>query len=353
MTGTSLDGLDTVLCEWRDNQLKVLQGRSDDLPADLRTELFALCQAGENEISRSQQAAWMLAGCYAQAVNGLLRSAGLNAQQICAIGCHGQTVRHHPQGDTPYTLQINQPARLAELTGIDCIADFRSRDIAAGGQGAPLVPAFHAQWVQNSRPTAIVNIGGMANISLINAHNTSGFDTGPGNVLMDLWCQQHQGQNYDKNGAWAASGTPVTELLTRMLAAPYFALPAPKSTGREHFNRQWLDQFSLTQYAAEDVQASLCELTVRSIVEQLPTPNPEQLIVCGGGAFNGHLMARLQALLPACAVQSSDKLGIAPQFVEAAAFAWLAAQFTERKAINVHHATGAKGPRILGALYPA
>ncbi|MCP5324953.1 MAG: anhydro-N-acetylmuramic acid kinase [Oceanospirillaceae bacterium] len=351
MTGTSLDGLDTALCRWENNTLTMLHGRTDELPNELRDTLLSLCQSGADEINISQQAAWQLAGHYAHAVNLLLGEHGIDKQAICAIGCHGQTVRHQPHGPNPFTLQLNNAARIAELTGIDCITDFRSRDIAAGGQGAPLVPAFHAHWAGNQPGTAIVNIGGMANISLL--QTSSGFDTGPGNVLMDYWCNKHLGRTYDANGAWAAAGQIIPSLLSSMLEDEYFARPAPKSTGREHFNPQWLAKFTLQDFAAQDVQSTLCEVTARSISDSLKPYAINKLIVCGGGAFNQHLLARLQCLLPGTVVCSSATLGIAPQFVEAAAFAWLAAQFTQRTAVAAHFATGAKGPRILGALYPA
>lgn len=351
MTGTSLDGLDTALCRWENNRLTMLHGRSDALPDELRDTLLSLCQSGKDEINISQQAAWQLAGQYAHAVNLLLQENGIAKQDICAIGCHGQTVRHNPNGAAPYTLQLNNGARIAELTGIDCITDFRSRDIAAGGQGAPLVPVFHAQWAGNQPATGILNIGGMANISLL--QTSSGFDTGPGNVLMDYWCNTHLGKAYDSAGTWAASGQVIPSLLNSMLEDEYFARPVPKSTGREHFNPQWLAKFTLQDFAAQDVQATLCELTACSISDSLKPYAINKLIVCGGGAFNQHLLARLQSLMPGAHIDSSASLGIAPQFVEAAAFAWLAAQFTQRTAVAVQSATGAKGPRILGALYPA
>lgn len=353
MTGTSLDGLDSVLCQWHNNQLRMLAGRSDELPAQLRNQLLALCTPGDNEILRSQQAASALADCYAAAVQALLKDAGLEPSAISAIGCHGQTVRHHPQDKIPFTLQLNNPARLAELTGIDCIADFRSRDIAAGGQGAPLVPAFHAKWLGHVPDTCVLNIGGMANVSLPQGDTCLGFDTGPGNVLMDGWCAKHTGQSYDKNGAWAAQGQVIPVLLQHMLLDPYFAQAAPKSTGRERFNAHWLQTFQPEQYAAQDVQTTLCELTTLSICQALQGFNLQTLVVCGGGAFNTYLLQRLQQHMPGINIKSSSDFGIAPQFVEAAAFAWLAAQFDARIPVPVHHATGARGPRILGALYPA
>jgi anhydro-N-acetylmuramic acid kinase len=353
MTGTSLDGLDTVLCQWLDAQLVMLAGRSDELPATLRSDLLALCHAGDNEIQLSQQAASALADCYATAVQSLLDAAGLSANKISAIGCHGQTVRHHPQDKIPFTLQLNNGARLAELTGIDCITDFRSRDIAAGGQGAPLVPAFHAQWLGHLPGTGILNIGGMANISIPQDGHCFGFDTGPGNVLMDGWCAHHTGQTYDKNGAWAAQGKIIPALLEAMLQDAYFALPPPKSTGREKFNGQWLQTFQPEQYAPQDVQTTLCELTALSISQSLQSFALQRLVICGGGAFNAYLLQRLQQHMADIEIHNSVNFGIAPQFVEACAFAWLAAQFTARNPVPVHYATGAKGPRILGALYPA
>jgi anhydro-N-acetylmuramic acid kinase len=277
-------------------------------------------------------------------------------------------VRHQPQrfDGVGYTTQINSPALLAELCGIDVVADFRSRDLAAGGQGAPLVPAFHAQvFGRTDESVAVLNVGGIANLSLLNApaanesntRSVLGFDCGPGNVLMDDWCQSHLGQAFDAEGAWAASGQLQAELLSRMLAEPYFSLPPPKSTGRDLFNRAWLE-LHLSEYrhlAPADVQATLLALTAQSISLDLENHSPDckQLIVCGGGALNTALMAALQAHCPWVQIQSSSEWGLPPLQVEAAAFAWLARQLVTRQSGNLPKVTGAQGARILGCLYPA
>jgi anhydro-N-acetylmuramic acid kinase len=280
---------------------------------------------------------------------------------VRAIGAHGQTVRHRPQlfDGTGYTLQLNQPALLAELAGIDVVADFRSRDVAAGGQGAPLVPPFHQSFFGHlPGRTAVLNIGGISNITLLDAARpeaVTGFDCGPGNALMDAWCQTHTGAAYDDAGAWAAGGVVQEALLHSLLAEPFFAQAAPKSTGRDLFNPPWLEakHQGFENLAPQDVQATLTELTARSCADCVPLPGCERLIVCGGGALNTHLMARLQALLPDCAVTSSMAFGLPPLQVEATAFAWLARQCVERKTASLKSVTGAQGARILGAIYPA
>jgi anhydro-N-acetylmuramic acid kinase len=367
MSGTSLDGVDGALAAFPSDRS---QGRADTLatayiafPAGLRAELMALQSAGENEIHREAMAANILAGHYAQCVAQLLATAGLSPAAVGAIGVHGQTIRHLPaQG---YTRQTNNPALLAELTGIDVIADFRSRDIAAGGQGAPLVPAFH-HWLFShpAQTRVLVNIGGIANISILEQGEqgrVTGFDTGPGNVLMDAWTDAHLGQAYDADGAWAASGTVNEPLLDALREDPFFALAPPKSTGRDLFHRVWLEAklaaFPGTRPA--DIQATLAALTASTLADAilLHAPRADAVYVCGGGAHNGYLMRRLQDALAqggsSASVGSTDLLGVAPNHVEALAFAWLAYRFTKRAAGNLPAVTGAKGLRILGALHPA
>ena len=390
MSGTSLDGVDGVVVDlspepqYGQGRLRVLGHSSLALGEALRAELLALNRVTDNELHRAALAANALARRYAQVVHNLLQQCHLCASAVRAIGAHGQTVRHRPQtfDGTGYTLQLNNSALLAELTGIDVVADFRSRDVAAGGQGAPLVPAFHryvfGSALRGNRSAAkvcVLNLGGMANLTLFGADVVSdesdvlGFDCGPGNVLLDAWCQQHTGQPFDQDGAWAASGCVVPALLAQCLSEPYFSLPAPKSTGRDRFHTGWLAQhLALLRGAMDgadlrpvDVQATLTELTAQVCAQplrdlhHLQTPQNGQgtLIVCGGGALNTYLMQRLATHLPQWTVQSSAHHGLAPMQVEAAAFAWLAQRNVLRRSANVPRVTGAVGPRILGALYPA
>jgi anhydro-N-acetylmuramic acid kinase len=363
MSGTSLDGVDGVLVDFSKAQLTLVAAASAPMPPALRQELLNLNQSGDNELHRAALAANALVRTYAEVVNALLKQAGVGPAAVRAIGAHGQTVRHQPQAfdGTGYTLQLNNAALLAELCGIDVIADFRSRDVAAGGQGAPLVPAFHyAVFGRRGAEVAILNLGGMANLTVLGAVGEGdilGFDCGPGNVLLDAWCLQHQGEPFDRDGTWAASGQVNTELLRRMLAEPFFAQGPPKSTGRDLFNPPWLAA-ALSQSAAVsvvDVQASLAELTAQSCADAVRTyaPASSELLVCGGGAYNQHLMQRLQVLLPTRKVSDTRLRGLAPLQVEAAAFAWLARQTVRREPGNLKKVTGARGARVLGAIYPA
>ncbi len=352
MSGTSLDGADGVLTSFDGT----LQAAHVPFPDGLRQELLALQAATDNEIHREALAANRIAGLYADCVRELLAKAGVSASQVTAIGAHGQTIRHRPE--LAYTRQINNPALLAELTGIDVIADFRSRDVAAGGQGAPLVPAFHQAVFGSQDETRVVaNIGGIGNISVLRADGSVlGYDTGPGNVLLDLWVATHLGKPYDLNGNWAASGRVHAALLDELLNEPYLALPAPKSTGRDLFNAAWLQQ-KLSRFPdlpPADIQATLCAFTARTLANAIAREAPQAgaVYVCGGGALNGCLMESLHAMLGK-PVMSTEALGIAPMQVEAIAFAWLAARFCDRLPGNLPAVTGARGPRLLGALYPA
>jgi anhydro-N-acetylmuramic acid kinase len=293
----------------------------------------------------------------AAGINTLLQREGLNARDIRAIGSHGQTVRHEPA--LGFTVQIGNPALLAELTGIDVVADFRRRDVAAGGQGAPLVPAFHeALFEADEQPKAVLNVGGFSNLSLIEpGQAVRGFDCGPGNVLLDAWIGKVRGDTFDRDGAWAASGQLNTALLQALMSDPYFATRGPKSTGRELFNLPWLESH-LTGFPAAspaDVQRTLLELTARSIVDSLQQAQQgtAELLVCGGGAHNAALMQRLQEMLPSCQVASTAERGVPPDWVEAMAFAWLAHCCLERIPANRPSVSGAKGSRVLGAIYPA
>lgn len=362
MSGTSLDGVDAVLARFpAAGAIELLAHTHAALDAGLRGELLALNTPGENELHRAALASNALARGYAQAVGRLLGLAGIEPHQVRAIGAHGQTVRHRPRefDATGYTLQLLNAALLAELSGIDVVADLRSRDVAAGGQGAPLVPAFHrAIFASAERTVAVLNLGGIANLTILEADGaTTGFDCGPANALMDHWCLRHLGRAYDAAGDWAATGAISASLLDAMLADPYFARMPPKSTGRDHFNPSWLEHaLSLAPYAeARDVQATLAELTARSCAADvlLHAAGASELLVCGGGAFNGHLLRRLGALLPGVAVIRTDARGLPATQVEAAAFAWLACAHCDRRTASIPAVTGAAGARVLGALYPA
>lgn len=357
MSGTSLDGVDGVLVDFWAGATRTMSAAYVPFSAELRAELMALQAASENELEREALAANQLAERYAECVRKLLEAADMKAADVRAVGVHGQTIRHRPE--LGFTRQTNNPALLAELCGIDVIADFRSRDIAAGGQGAPLVPAFHhALFGGKGKTQVLANIGGIGNITVLNADGSvTGFDTGPGNVLMDLWIGRHQGKEYDEDGAWAASGKEIPSLLKEMLSEPYFALPAPKSTGRDLFHADWLDA-RLKNYAdasPEDVMATLTRLTAVSLADAIKATGAgaEAVYLCGGGAYNGTLKRMLSAELgEAVQVKTTDALGVPPNRVEAMAFAWLAHRFDERQPGNLPAVTGARGDRILGALYP-
>lgn len=360
MSGTSMDGVDGVVADFSSG-VRVLRHAAAPFDDALRAELMALNTSGPDELHRGWLAGNALMRVYAQVVNDLLAGSGLAPSAIDAIGAHGQTVRHRPQqfDGTGYTIQLGQPALLAELTGIRVVADFRSRDVAAGGQGAPLAPFFHQAIFSSPNETVgVLNIGGISNLTVLRPDgSTQGFDCGPGNALMDAWCAQHTGKPYDEDGRWAAAGKVLPELLAALLAEPYFALPPPKSTGRDLFNRPWLDAH-LAGFAAAapaDVQATLTELTARACADdaQRHAPGLSKLIVCGGGALNGHLMRRLQALLPGARVVSSADAGLPPLQVEAAAFAWLAMKCVRGEKLELEKTTGARGARVLGGIYPA
>ncbi|HDS1747064.1 MULTISPECIES: anhydro-N-acetylmuramic acid kinase [Pseudomonas] len=356
MSGTSLDGLDIALIE-QGEQLKLLATHYLPMPADLRQQLLALCASGPDEIARAALAENRWASLAAEGIQQLLKTQGLQPDAIRAIGSHGQTIRHEPARG--FTVQIGNPALLAELTGITVVADFRRRDVAAGGQGAPLVPAFHETlFGRLGQRLAVLNVGGFSNLSLIEHDKpVHGFDCGPGNVLLDAWVERKRGQAYDADGAWAATGVVQTDLLDALLSDPFFAGSGPKSTGREVFNLPWLDGHlaRMPHYRDEDVQATLLELTARSIIESLrdAQQGTEALLVCGGGARNGALMARLDALLPDARVTSTQAYGVDPDWVEGMAFAWLAHCCLEGIAANRPSVTAAKGLRVLGAIYPA
>lgn len=355
MSGTSLDGLDIALVDLKGDRGTLLATQYTAMPEPLKRDLLALCASGSDEIARAAIAENQWAALAASAVNRLLSDNGLSCKEICAIGSHGQTIRHEP--NRSFTVQIGNPALLAELTGVTVVADFRRRDVAAGGEGAPLVPAFHhAIFGRSDRRRAVLNIGGFSNVSLL-GKSVLGFDCGPGNALMDAWIHRHKGEPYDQNGAWAASGRAIQPLLTRLLAEPFFAKRGPRSTGRELFNLPWLDAHlkELPYLAPEDVQATLLELTARCIATSIMAVESsiDDVLVCGGGAHNAQLMRRLAELMPEADVSTTDDEGIPSDWVEAMAFAWLAHRCLEKQPGNEPGVTGAKGPRVLGAIYPA
>jgi len=369
MSGTSLDGVDGVLAQIdADGRLQVKAHAFVPFHAAFRDALLQLNQSGSDELHRSALAGNEIARHYARVVAALLLQTGLHARQIAAIGAHGQTVRHRPlefDGDSArqqaavgYTCQLINPALLAELTEVDVVADFRNRDLAAGGQGAPLVPAFHqGVFARAGESVAVLNIGGIANLSLLGANGSvSGWDCGPGNALMDFWSLTHTGAAYDSDGAWAASGLPHARLLAALASDPFLLKLPPKSTGRDLFNPAWLLQHlgAFEPIEPADVQATLCAYTALVCGQDILRFAPDfgTVIVCGGGAYNGHLMQSLAAQLPGRQVLSSDKLGLPPLQVEAAAFAWLAFKTLRRETASLPSVTGAKGARVLGAIYP-
>lgn len=364
MSGTSLDGIDAVLAKIGSNgEASALDAVSTSFSTELRKALFELQSPGPNELHREKQAGNALALAYAEAVNQLLQKTNLQASDITAIGAHGQTIRHQPHlGDMAYTHQTLNPALLAEKTGIDVIADFRSRDLAAGGHGAPLVPAFHAQQFVENKNLAILNIGGIANFTLLPKDGqVTGFDCGPGNMLMDAWIHEHQGNAFDENGNWALQGKVNEVLLARMLTDPFFTKAPPKSTGRDDFHLGWLqEKLNGENFICEDVQATLLHLTAHSALEALArhAPQTQKLIICGGGARNHALINLFKVkshhfFKQPLEITTSDSAGIDPQLVEGLAFAWLAWAHKEKRPANLPAVTGAKGSRILGACYPA
>jgi anhydro-N-acetylmuramic acid kinase len=368
MSGTSLDGVDGVLAYIDpQGQLTVQAHAFAAFDALFKAELMALNQSGADELHRSALAGNQIARHYANVVHQLLSSSGLQPQDIAAIGAHGQTVRHRPlefDGDTAlqrapvgYTLQLINPSLLAELTGIDVVADFRNRDLAAGGQGAPLVPAFH-QGVFGSPGScvAVLNIGGISNLSVLRPDGSVlGWDCGPGNALMDHWCTTHTGAPFDDSGIWSSTGRVIPDLLATLMAEPFLQRSPPKSTGRDLFNPVWLQaRLQSDTLQPQDVQATLTEFTAMACTHDMLRHAPEarELIVCGGGALNGQLMNRLSHHLPGVQVVSSEMRGLPPLEVEAAAFAWLAAKTMRRETSSLPSVTGARGARVLGAIYP-
>lgn len=361
MSGTSLDGIDAAVVDLSQSSPRVIAAHTRAYSPELRTELLALAHGGNtDEVEQLGRLDRLLGELFALTALSLLQQQGIDPRTIRAIGSHGQTVRHRPTGQAPFTLQIADPTLITERTGITTVADFRRRDMAAGGQGAPLVPVFHAACFRSrEEDRAIVNIGGMANLTLLPAdagHPVSGFDTGPGNVLLDAWISKHQGEMCDRAGAWATSGQVHQELLHALLSDAYFHLPPPKSTGREQFQLSWLvHHLAAFDCPAKDVQATLVALTAASIAAALrgAAPHTRRLLVCGGGVHNTALMHALSAALSDVTVESTAIHGLDPDWVEAAAFAWMARETLAGRPTNVPSVTGARGLRILGGIYPA
>ncbi|HBZ58614.1 MAG TPA: anhydro-N-acetylmuramic acid kinase [Sutterella sp.] len=356
MSGTSLDGVDAVAVDFSGDKPKLVGHSHLDFDRDLRKTLLALCKPGDNEIETMQDAAVELSKTYAHAIHELLNEADIPRSAVAAAGVHGQTIRHRPEKG--WTLQLSNPALIAELSGVDVIADFRSRDMAAGGQGAPLVPAFHRQVFSSDIARSVVNIGGISNVTFLPPKKSYGkiigFDCGPGNVLLDGWCKKNLRRDFDANGAWGATGHVDEALLERLLAEPYFSQKPPKSTGRELFNLDWL-RAKLADEDPADVQATLMTLTAKTIVDSIKrfAHQTKEIYLCGGGALNGALCRVIsQEAGEDVLVRSTQALGVHPLHVEGMAFAWLAWAFLHRNPGNLPEVTNANGPRILGALYP-
>jgi len=355
MSGTSLDGADAALVDFSSGTPRTLAFASVPFGRALRERILALCEPGSDGLELSGAVSLELAELYARAVEGALAAGGVERDAVAAIGCHGQTVRHRP--DLGFTIQVNDPARLVELTGIDVVADFRRRDMAAGGQGAPLVPAFHeAVFRHPTRSRCVVNIGGISNVTWLPAAAPArGFDCGPGNVLLDGWARRHLGADYDDGGRWAAQGRADEGLLARLLAEPFLERSPPKSTGRELFRMEWLEERLPERYRPEDVQATLTDFTARAIVSAIERfcTAASEVYLAGGGARNAALVGRIESLAGGRAVAATDALGVPAAHVESMAFAWLAMKCVRREPVDLSAVTGARGARVLGAIYPA
>ncbi len=358
ISGTSMDGIDAALVEFEKSSLQLLQTRDYAYPPELRDRLLNAMQLPENctvdDIGELDQ---RIGECFRDAAKALLDDAGVAASAVTAIGSHGQTLRHQPDAERPFTLQIGDPTLIATGTGITTVADFRRADLAVGGQGAPLAPIFH-EWLfrQSGSGRTILNIGGIANITiLVDDRATTGFDTGPGNTLMDAWIRRHRNETFDRNGEWAASGSVDTELLERLLSEPFFSATPPKSTGFEQFNLEWLEAAGTASIDAGDVQATLCALTAASVSNAITAfaAGTKELLVCGGGVHNAELMRRLGESMPTISLSSTATAGLDPDWVEAAAFAWLAMRRLQNLPGNLPSVTGAQRAVTLGAIHTA
>jgi len=359
MSGTSMDGVDAVLVDFQSGLPKVIATYEEVIPEFLLTQLHLLADPATQDITLLGECDRACGELFGNAVNNLLKQTTIDPADIIAIGSHGQTIRHMPNLNYPFSLQIGDACTIAVNTGIDTIADFRRKDIALGGQGAPLVPAFHQAIFSSSEYNRVIlNIGGISNITWLgkNAGDICGYDTGPGNTLLDLWFRQHNAANFDHEGQWAAGGEVDQSLLFQMLQHPYFSQPAPKSTGRELFNMTWLNQHlkAFPTLSPQDIQATLSQFTAQTIADEISKKSTTaQVYICGGGLFNNDLIKRLQRLLEGTTIQSTAELGIKPQWVEAIAFSWLAYCFINRQTSNLPTVTGAKKKAMLGAFYPA
>lgn len=355
MSGTSVDAVDAALVSFSADTAQLVATHDEAFPRELRAELQQLiARPDSTSLDQIGNLGSRLTRVYANAVANLLQSAGTSPTQVQAIGCHGQTVRHQPDTDPAFTLQLGNGGELAALTGITSVTDFRSADMALGGQGAPLAPGFHAWAFGSDGPTAIVNIGGISNITLLTpGEPVSGYDVGPGNTLLDSWCLEHTGQSYDLDGAWARTGRIDAQLLERLIADPYFSRTAPKSTGREHFHRDWLQARLTTGEAITpaDVQATLTELTAATIAAAIAAGQADTVWICGGGAANSLLVERLAALCGSTPIASTAELGIPPDWVEAVAFAWLARERLAGRAAACPAVTGARAAAVLGGVH--
>jgi anhydro-N-acetylmuramic acid kinase len=359
ISGTSADGIDAALVRFEQDRPQLVHALTHPWPDALRAQILRVAQDETRlDLDAYGRLDVAIGQIFAEATLQLLERSGTRASDVRAIGSHGQTIRHRPNGEHPFTLQIGDASVIAERSGIDVVADFRRADVAAGGQGAPLLPAVHAMLLAHAGHTRVVlNLGGIANITVLAADgHVSGFDTGPANGLMDAWCLRHRGEAFDRDGAFAASGHIQSALLARLLSDPYFAMPPPKSTGREHFHLGWLDaQLEGFSLSPADVQATLLELTVRSVAEAIErhAGDAADVLLCGGGVHNGALVHRLRELLHPRVLASTAEHGVDPDHLEATAFAWLARQRVLGLPGNLPAVTGARGPRVLGAIYPA
>jgi len=358
MSGTSMDGIDAVLVSFDAKRINIIGAYTQDFPGALKDDLFQFLNTRQSTLPKLGEVDHRLALCYAEAVAGLLKKTGVKAEEIEAIGCHGQTVFHEPSSPFPFTMQLGDGNLLAAKTGIKTVADFRRMDMAFGGEGAPLVPAFHQDFFfSRSERRVILNLGGIANLTLLAEDEAKvlGFDTGPANCLMDSWIYHVKHEKFDKDGKWAASGTVRAELLDEMLSEPYFEQAVPKSTGRELFNLEWLNERTLKigTMREEDVQATLLELTAFSVARAIKqyAPGTDAVYVCGGGAYNCYLLERLAVNLKGVKVATTEKLGVAPQQVEALAFAWLAMQRVNNLPGNLPSVTGATQKVLLGVIH--
>ena len=358
MSGTSMDGIDAALVDFSNDQPKLIASQITPWPDKISNAIIASYQLADTDLDSLDQLDINTGEMFAKATNDLIKMAGVSASDVIAIGSHGQTIRHKPDGPKPFSLQIGNAETISKLTKINVVSDFRTADIKVGGEGAPLAPAFHnAVFRHPNENRTVLNIGGIANFTVLPADTTQaiiGFDSGPGNTIMDAWTFKHQRKMYDKNGEWAASGKINTALLNRLLVDEYFSRPAPKSTGFEHFNCLWLASHFEEELSPSDVQATLCELTALSIADAIKLYNPNsRLLVCGGGYHNQYLIERLKTHLPEIEIESTEAHGVHPDWVEAMAFAWLARQTINGKAGNLPSVTGASEATVLGKITKA